>query len=194
MSRFKKLSKVRCQQPLVCWHGSVAFPILPIHIANLSRLSKCTQPIISIPKPLKLSNSQISYPIWQMSILMFAWRVSDNQVELRSDAFLNSYGGWHAITLQWCFHSNKMSIISHSYVSASWLQSHILRCGLDGTPMFWNAKPAGRDNVACCACARFQDGALGKHIAARKHWRWQAASVRERFVFVRQYIFRRSLS
>ena len=54
MSRFKKLSKVRCQQPLVCWHGSVAFPILPIHIANLSRLSKCTLPMISIPKPLKL--------------------------------------------------------------------------------------------------------------------------------------------
>ena len=81
MSRFKKLSKVRCQQPLVCWHGSVAFPILPIHIANLSRLSKCTLPIISIPKPLKLSNSLswTSYPIWQMSILMFAWRVSDNQ-------------------------------------------------------------------------------------------------------------------
>ena len=48
MSRFKKLSKVRCQQPLVCWHGSVAFPILPIHIANLSRLSKCTLTIISI--------------------------------------------------------------------------------------------------------------------------------------------------
>ena len=68
MSRFKKLSKVRCQQPFVCWHGSVAFPILPIHIANLSQLSKCTLPIISIPKPLKLSNSQISYPIWQMSI------------------------------------------------------------------------------------------------------------------------------
>ena len=80
MSRFKKLSKVRCQQPLLCWLGSVAFPILPIHIANLSRLSKCTLSIILIPKPLKLSNSQISYPIWQMSILMFAWRVSDNQV------------------------------------------------------------------------------------------------------------------
>ena len=46
---------------IVCWHGSVAFPILPIHIANLSRLSKCTLPIISIPNPLKLSNSQISY-------------------------------------------------------------------------------------------------------------------------------------
>ena len=43
MSRFKKLSKVRCQQPLVCWHGSVAFPILPIHIENLFRLSKSTQ-------------------------------------------------------------------------------------------------------------------------------------------------------
>ena len=100
---------------------------------------------------------------------MFAWRVSDNQVYLCSDAFLNSYGGWHAITLQWCFHSSKMSIISHSFVSAFWLQSHILRCGLDGTPMFWNAKPAGRDNVACCACARFPDGALGKIIAARKH-------------------------
>ena len=140
MSRFKKLSKVRCQQPLVCWHGSVAFPILPIHIANLSRLSKCTLPIISIPKPLKLSNSQswTSYPIWQMSILMFAWRVSDNQVLLRSDAFLNSYGGWHAITLQWCFHSNKMSIISHSYVSGllvtiayfalrSWRNSNVLK-------------------------------------------------------------------
>ena len=168
MSRFKKLSKVRCQQPIVCWHGSVAFPILPIHIANLSRLSKCTLPIISIPKPLKLSNSQISYPIWQMSILMFAWQVSDNQVYLRSDAFLNGYEGWHAITLQWCFHSNKMSIISHSYVSAFWLQLHILRCVLDGTPMFWNAKPAGR-RCTCCACARFPDGALGKIIAARKH-------------------------
>ena len=36
--------------------------------------------IISIPKPLKLSNWQISYPIWQMSILMFAWQESDNQV------------------------------------------------------------------------------------------------------------------
>ena len=60
-------------------------------------------------------------------------------------------------------------IISHSYVSAFWLQSRILRWGLDGTPMFWNAKPAGRDNVACCACTRFPDGALGKHIAARKH-------------------------
>ena len=122
----------------------VRSPILPIHIANLSRLSTCTLPITSIPKPLKLSNSQISYPIWQMSILMFAWRVGDNQVELRSDVFLNSYGGWHAITLQWCFHSNKMSIISHSYVSAFWIQSHILCCGLDGTPMFWNGKPAGR--------------------------------------------------
>ena len=104
-----------------------------------------------------------------MSILMFAWRVSDNQVQLRSDVFLNSYGGWHAITLQWCFHSNKMSTISHSYVSAFWLQSHSLRCGLDGTPMFWNAKPAGRDNVACCACARILDGALRKIIATRKH-------------------------
>ena len=120
-------------------------------------------------KPLKLSNSQRSYPIWQMSILMFAWRVSDNQVQLRSDVFLNSYGGWHAIALQWCFHSNKMSIISHSYVSAFWLQSHILRCGLDGTRMFWNTKPAGRDNVACCAWAQIPDGALRKIIAARKH-------------------------
>ena len=45
MSRFKKLSNVRCQQPLV-WHGSVAFPILPIHIANISRLSKCNLPIM----------------------------------------------------------------------------------------------------------------------------------------------------
>ena len=152
MSRFKKLSKVRCQhwqQPLVCWHGSVTFPILPNHIANLSRLSKCTLPIISIPKPLKLSNTQISYPRDRIlsdkcPSLMFAWRVSDNQVQLRSNAFLNSYGGRHAITLLWCFHSNKMSIISHSYVSAFWLQSHILRCGLDGTPMFWNAKPACR--------------------------------------------------
>ena len=43
---------------VVCWHGSVAFPILPIDIENLSRLSKCTLPIISIPKPLKLSNCQ----------------------------------------------------------------------------------------------------------------------------------------
>ena len=103
---------------------------------------------------------------------MFAWRVSDNQVLLPSDAFLNSYHGfgeWHAITLQWCFHSNKMSIISHSYVSAFWLHSLILRCGLDGTPMFWNAKPVGRDNEACCACARFPDGALGKIIVARKY-------------------------
>ena len=133
-----------CQKSDVSNHSFVDMvrsPILPIHIANLSRLSKCTLPITSIPKPLKLSNSQISYPIWQMSILMFAWRVGDNQVALRSDVFLNSYGGWHAITLQWCFHSNKMSIISHSYVSAFWLQSHILRCGLDGTPMFWNGKP-----------------------------------------------------
>ena len=63
-----------------------------------------------------------------------------------------------------------MSIISHTYVSAFWLQSHILRCGLDRTPMFWNAKPAGKDNVACCASTRFPDGALGKTIiAARKH-------------------------
>ena len=54
-----------------------------------------------------------------------------------------------------------MGIISHSYVSAFWLQSHILRCGLNGTPMFWNA--------FCCACARIPDGALGKIIAARKH-------------------------
>ena len=139
-----------CQKSDVSNHSFVDMvrsPILPIHIANLSRLSKCTLPITLIPKPLKLSNSQISYPIWQMSILMFAWRVGDNQVELRSDVFLNSYGGWHAITLQWCFHSNKMSIISHSYVSAFWLQSHILRCGLDGTPMFWNGKPAGRDST-----------------------------------------------
>ena len=164
-----------CQKSDVSNHSFVDMvrsPILPIHIANLSRLSKCTLPITSIPKPLKLSNSQISYPIWQMSILMFAWRVGDNQVELRSDVFLNSYGGWHAITLQWCFHSNKMSIISHGYVSAFWLQSHILRCGLEGTPMFWNGKPclpAGRDNVACCACARIPDGALRKIIAVRKH-------------------------
>ena len=63
-----------------------------------------------------------------------------------------------------------MIIISHSYVSAILSQSHILRCGLDGTPMFWNSpKPAGRDNVACCACARFPDGALGKIIAAKEH-------------------------
>ena len=99
-----------CQKSDVSNHSFVDMvrsPILPIHIANLSRLSKCTLPITSIPKPLKLSNSQISYPIWQMSILMFAWRVGDNQVELRSDVFLNSYGGWHAITLQWCFHSIK---------------------------------------------------------------------------------------
>ena len=62
-----------------------------------------------------------------------------------------------------------MSIISHSYVSAFWLRSHILRCGLDGTVMFWNAKPVGRDNVACCACAQFPGGALGKIIPDRKH-------------------------
>ena len=168
MSRFKKLSKVRCQQPLVCWHGSVAFPILPIHIANLSLLSKCILPIISIPKPLKLSNSQISYPIWQMSILMFAWWVSDNQVQLRSDVFLNSYGGWHAITLQWCFLQIKWVLFRKSYVSAFWLQSHILRCGLDRTPMFWNAKPAGKDNVACCAYARIPDGAFRKNNRGQK--------------------------
>ena len=115
-------------------------------------------------------HSQISYPIWQLSILMFAWRVSDviryGYVPMH---FWTVMGGWHAITLQWCFHSSTKSIISHSYVSAFWLQSHILRCGLDGTPMFWNAKPAGRDNVACYACARFPDGALGKIIAARNH-------------------------
>ena len=35
---------------VVCWHGSVAFPILPIDIENLSRLSKCTLPIIARPK------------------------------------------------------------------------------------------------------------------------------------------------
>ena len=132
------------------------------------RLSNTAHPYSKSISIIKMY-SQISYPIWQMSILMFAWWVSDNQVLLRSDAFLNSYGGRHAITLQWCFHSNKMSIISHSYVSAFWLQSHILRCGLDGTPMFWNAKSAGKDNVTCCAGVRFPDGALGKIIAARKH-------------------------
>ena len=84
---------------VVCWHGSVAFPILPIDIENLSRLSKCTLPIISIPKPLKLLNCQTrKYRILCPS-LTFVWRVSDNQVELRSDAFFNSYGTWHAITL-----------------------------------------------------------------------------------------------
>ena len=184
-----------CQKSDVSNHSFVDMvrsPILPIHIANLSRLSKCTLPITSIPKPLKLSNSQISYPIWQMSILMFAWRVGDNQVELRSDVFLNSYGGWHAITLQWCFHSNKMSIISHSYVSAFWLQSHILRCGLDGTPMFWNGKPAGRDSVAHARESRMQH--FVKSSRSESTGRWQAASVRERFVFVRQYIFLLSLS
>ena len=131
-------------------------------------------------------------PIWLMSILMFAWRVGDNQVELRSDVFLNSYGGWHAITLQWCFHSNKMSIISHSYVSAFWLQSHILRCGLDGTPMFWNGKPAGRDSVAHARESRMEH--FVKSSRSESTGRWQAASVRERFVFVRQYIFLLSLS
>ena len=121
-----------CQKSDVSNHSfvdMVRLPILPIHIANLSRLSKCTLPITSIPKPLKLSNSQISYPIWEMSILMFEWRVGDDQVELRSDVFLNSYGGWHAITLQWCFHSNKMSIISHSYVSPSG-NNHIFCVGV----------------------------------------------------------------
>ena len=153
---------------VVCWHGSIAFPILPIDIENLSQLSKCTLPIISIPKPLKLSNSQISYPIWQMSI---------------PDVCVTSER-WSGIAMFRCiskqlrgmtcnntvvmFHSNKMSIISHSYVSAYRLQSHILRCGLHGTPMFWNAKPAV-DDVACCACARIPDGALGKIIATRKH-------------------------
>ena len=98
---------------------------------------------------------------------MFAWRVSDNQVQLRSDAFLNSYGGWHAKTLQWCFHSNEMSIISHNYVSTFWLQSHILGCGLDRTPMFWNAKPAGRQcNVLRM---RVNPGWSTWMIMARKH-------------------------
>ena len=36
-----------------------------------------------------------------------------------------------------------MSIISHSYVLAFWLQSHILRCSLNGTPMFWNGRKTG---------------------------------------------------
>ena len=71
----------RCQQPLVCWHRSVGFPILPIHIANLSRLSKCNLPIISIPKPLKLSNSQISYPIWQ--IYVHPWCLRDKWAIIR---------------------------------------------------------------------------------------------------------------
>ena len=44
------------------------------------------------------------------------------------------------------------------------------------------------DNEACCACARIPDGALGRIIGC-----WQAASVRGRFVFVRQ-IFWLSLS
>ena len=60
-----------------------------------------------------------------------------------------------------------MSIISHSYVSAFWLQLHILRCGLDGTVLKCPSLPV--DNVACCACARIPDGALGKIIVARKH-------------------------
>ena len=50
------------------------------------------------------------------------------------------------------------------------------------------------DDVACCAWARIPDEALGKIIAARKHRALAGCKCKGRFVFVRQYIFRLSLS
>ena len=168
MSRFKKLSKVRCQQPLVCWHGSVAFLILPIHIANLSRLSKCNLPIIMIPKPLKLSNSQISYPIWQMSIpdvcvtsgrwssiATFRWiseqlwgMTCDNTVVMLSFKQNEYYFAWLCIDL----------LVTIAYFAMrSRRNTDVLKC--PSLPVV---------NIACCACARISDGALGKIIAAKK--------------------------
>ena len=166
MSRFKKLSKVWCQQPLVCWHGSVAFPILPIHIANLSRLSKCTLPIISILKPLKLSNSQTSYPIWQMST---PWCLRDEWAIIRY-----SYVPMHFWTvmgddMQWhC---------SDAFIKIKWVLFRIamyrpsgyncIFCVAVSTELRCFEMPSLP--VACCACARIPDGALGKIIPARKH-------------------------
>ena len=74
-----------------------------------------------------------------MSILKFAWRVSDNQVLLRSDAFLNSYGGWHAITLQWCFHSNKrpVGLLSFAPFGPFWVRGEDSGQCLGSNWCFW---------------------------------------------------------
>ena len=168
MSRFKKLSKVRCQQPLVCWHGSVAFPILPIHIANLFRLSRCTLPIMSIPKPLKLSDSQISYPIWQMSIpdvCVTREIIRYSNVPIHSWTVMGDDMQWHCsdafIQIKWVlFHIAMYRPSGCNRIFCVAVSTELRRFEMPSLPV---------DNVACCACARFPDGALGKIIAARKH-------------------------
>ena len=173
MSRFKKLSKVRCQQPLVCWHGSVAFPKLPIHIANLSRLSKCTLPIILIPKPLKLSNLQISYTVWpwvfdkcpswclrdEWAIIRYSyipmhfWTVMGDDMQLHcSDAFIQIKWVLFRIVMYWPSGYNLIFCVA---VSTE------LRC--------FEMPSLLADNVVCWACTRIPDEALGKIVVARKH-------------------------
>ena len=89
-----------CQsQTLVtCWlfvdiHSSAAFPILPMDIENRSRLLECTLLIVSIFSPL---NSQISFLIWQQSVLQIfheEWAMIGNStIRCIGQSFLNSYG------------------------------------------------------------------------------------------------------
>ena len=58
------------------------------------------------------------------------------------------FGVYHVMTLLWCFYPNKMSTILHCYVSASWLQSHILPCSSSRTLVSWKS----RRLQGSCAC------------------------------------------
>ena len=50
------------------------------------------------------------------------------------------FGVYHVMTLLRCFYPNKMSTISHCYVSASWLQLHILPCSSSRTLVSWKSR------------------------------------------------------
>ena len=155
MSRFKKLSKVRCQQPLVCWHSSVAFPILPIHIANLSRLSKCTLPIRSIPNPLKLSNSQIGYHI--LFDKCPSWCLRDDWAIIRYSYVPMRFWTVMGDDMQWHY--------SDAFIQIKWVLFRIamyrpsgynrIFCVAVSTELrcFEMPKPAGRQCSVLCMCA-----------------------------------------
>ena len=145
---------------VTCWlsvhiHGSVAYPILANDMKNLSWLPKCTPSIILIYQPLKLWNSQISCPIWQMSIpqvchekwaiigIAMIWCISEQLWGITCnkhccDAF---------IQIKWVLFCIAMYWLSGYYL--------ILACGSGETPVFWNPVPGHK--VACQACVQVPD-------------------------------------
>ena len=114
-----------CQsQTSVTWslfngiHGSFAFPILPIDVENLSRLSERTLSMISISYLFKFVNiaphlitvlPQVSRDWWAI--------ISKAGIRFLINHFWRVIGYNMQLTLLWCFYLNWIITVLHFYAS-----------------------------------------------------------------------------